>query len=165
MSKLEVLVNFYCPWSSLFVSTHGHKKTKLYSYPLMWTAIEDDISDVDSGSLKFFWNLKVVQICWGVLCLASASESDDLHRVWYDQSSASKRRHFLLIHYVEFWLTFYHCLLSFSCASDALIYIQYFDGYIIWSCTLEQKLVYSIIIQYFVIIKTLEQLYKQLLFQ
>jgi len=82
-------------------------------------------------------------------------------------SSASERCPFLLIQWVDFWLTFhhifYHSLLSFSCVSDALILAQYFDRYICWSCTLEQILVYPIVLQYFVMIKTLEELYKTFL--
>jgi len=33
---------------------HGQKKTKLYTYSLMETTIEDDKPDVESGSLRFF---------------------------------------------------------------------------------------------------------------
>jgi len=43
----------------LFVYTRGQKNTKLYSDLLMWTATEDDKTDVEFGSLKCFWNQKI----------------------------------------------------------------------------------------------------------
>ncbi len=105
MLKLEVSVHSYCPWSSLSVSTRGQKKTKLYSNPLMETTIEDNKSDVESGSLRCFWSLKVSQVWWGLICPTSTSESSDLYRIWWS-SSASERRPILLIQCVDSLLTF-----------------------------------------------------------
>ena len=153
---LKFFVHFYT-WSD-------EDKTKLRS--LIETTIEYDKSDVEFGSLKVFWSLKVFQVWWYLLSLMRFSEYDDLHIVRWCQSFAEVS---FLIQDVDFWLTFlpifYRGLLSLFCASDALIHVNYLVEYIIWSCTLEQILVYPIVLQYFVIFKTFEELYKRLLFQ
>jgi len=57
---------------------------------------------------------------------------------------------------LTFLQIFYHSLLAF----DALIHVQILLNFILWSCTLEHILTHPIFLQYFVIIKTLEELYK-----
>jgi len=49
---------------------------------------------------------------------------------------------------------------NFSCSFDAFIHVQTLLNFNIWSCILEHILTYLIVLQYFVIIKTLEELYK-----
>jgi len=142
--KLELTVHYLCPWSSLFVSTCGQKKTNCTITNLIETATEEDKSNVDSRSL------------W-VFC---SSESDA-----YLQLLSS----FFLIQGVDFWFTFlqifYHSLFSFSCASDILIHVHNIFNFNLCSCTLEHILANPIVFQYFVIIKTLEELYKPIFFQ
>jgi len=132
-----------------------------------YTWPEDDKSDVEFGPLVISWSLKVFQVWWCLLSLLRSYEYDDLHIVWWCKSLAYERCHFLLIQDIDFWLIFfeifYHSLLSFFGAYDALIHVQYNDGCIIWYCTLKQISVYLIVLQYFVIIKTLEELHKTLL--
>jgi hypothetical protein len=49
---------------------------------------------------------------------------------------------------------------NFSCASVALIYVQTLINFNLWSYTLKHILAYLIVLQYFVIFKTLKTLYK-----
>jgi len=67
---------------------------------------------------------------------------------------------FLLIQGVEFWLTFLQIFWLISCACDTLIHVQTLFNFNLWFCTLEHILANPIVLQYFVIIKTLEKLYK-----
>jgi len=68
---------------------------------------------------------------------------------------------------VDFWLTFLRILyqsFNFFCVSDALIYVQTLINFNLRSYTLKHILVYPLVLQYFVIIKTLEALYKSIFF-
>ena len=115
----------------------------------MWTSTEDDKFDVESGSLKCFWSLKVFQVWWGLLSLARSSESDDLLRIWWSLQLLRGVLFFWSTVLISGWPNFrsstidYEFVLCFWWFNTCSI----LDGYIIWSCTLEHILVCPIVLQ------------------
>jgi len=158
--KWNYLLYYLCSWGPLSVCTCRQKNCSIRYY-------DRDNSQKKTkptwilGPLWFFSNLRGNP---GLL----ASESDVLHRICWDNSPASVRHPSSKD--VDFWLTFLHIFnhsllwcFSLSIWCSSYIHPSMIDSILILHTWTYVSI--PIVLQYFVITKTLEKLYESFMFQ